>query len=279
MVSSVFSLAVLGGLLLQPVIAAPALELPSFERPTPVEKRQMPNVVEVIDTLITEAVIDVSQIVAASNIISELSMIQPTATPTNVEQALSALAGAYASATPNNFIDAAALIIANSLNPTNIPSLLQALNNFGGINNDNNPNNPAPSTTIYPKKLPCDAPYSVSEAELRRQIYIPSTFTYGQKPPVILFPGTGGRGGQNFQGNFEVLMADVDYADLVWVNPTHFLLADAQYNAELAAYAINYISSISQNKNVSIIAWSQVNIFWFANLLMLFANIFVTRET
>jgi len=261
MVSSILSLAVFGSALLQPVLSAPALELPTFERPTPVERRQVPNEVEVIDTLITEAAIDISQVLAASNIISELSMIVPTATPTNVEQALSVLAAAYASATPNNFVDAAALIIENSLNPTNVPDTLQALNVFGGINNDNNPSNPAPSfpSTIYPKKLPCDAPYSVSEAELRRQIFIPSSFTYGAKPPVILFPGTGGRGGQNFQGNFEVLLADVDYADLVWVNPTAFLLADAQYNSELAAYAINYISSISKGMNVSIIAWSQVN--------------------
>ena len=258
MVSSLLKLAVLGGALLQPAVAAPALELPTFERPTPVQKRQ--NEVQVIDSLITAAAIDINQVLAASNILSELSMIVPTATPTNAQQALSLLAGAYATNQPNNFVDAAALILENSLSPTNVPSLLQALNVFGGINSDNNPNNPAPSSTIYPKKLPCDAPYSASEAELRRQIFIPSTFTYGQKPPVILFPGTGGRGGQNFQGNFEVLLANVDYADLVWVNPTNFLLGDAQYSAELAAYTINYISSISQGKNVSLIAWSQGNI-------------------
>lgn len=257
MVSSFLSLALMSSALLQPVLSAPALEAPTFERPTPVQKRQ--NEVQAIDNLITELATDTNQKLAAASILSELAVITPTATPTDAAQALSLLQSVYATATPSGYIEAAALIVENSLNPTNVPALIQALDVFGGINNDNN-TNPQPSTTIYPKKLPCDAPYSVSEAELRRQIFIPSTFTYGQKPPVILFPGTGGRGGQNFMGNFEVLLANVDYADLVWVNPTSFLLADAQYNSELAAYAINYISAISQNQNVSIIGWSQGNI-------------------
>jgi hypothetical protein len=244
--------------LLQSAIAAPAIELPSFDKPTPVVKRQ--DILEIIESIETEAIIDLGQVLNPAAIISELAAIVPTATPTDANQALSLLSAAYATATPTGFIDAAALVLANSLSPTNVPSLLEALQVFDGIDSDNNPNNPSPSTPIYPQRLPCDAPYSVSEAELRRQIYIPSTFTYGRKPPVILFPGTGGRGGQNFLGNFEVLLANVDYADLVWVNPTNFLLGDAQKSAELAAYTMNYISAVSGNVNVSIIAWSQGNI-------------------
>jgi len=250
---------------LAPLAAAlPAVSPLPTPAPTPVSKRQLLGALTselgVIATLESGIITDISQKVAATALLSELQAIVPTATPTNAEQALSSLSAAFATQSPTGFIDGAAIVLENSLSPTNAAGLLEALEVFDGINSDDNPNNPTPSTSVYPKKLPCDAPYSVSEAELRRQIYIPSTFTYGQKPPVILMPGTGGRGGQNFLGNFEVLLADVDYADLVWVNPTGFMLADAQYNAELAAYAANYISAISGNVNVSMIAWSQGNL-------------------
>jgi hypothetical protein len=43
----------------------------------------------------------------------------------------------------------------------------------------------------------------------------------------------------------------------VWLNIPGALLADAQSNAEYVAYAVNYISGISNNANVSVITWSQ----------------------
>lgn len=121
--------------------------------------------------------------------------------------------------------------------------------------NNNNPRRPAKK--IHPKKSPGDAPYKQSEKQLRQQIFIPSTFTYGKKPPVILVPGTGARGFNNFMGNLIPLLQGKPYADIVWINPVGFQLADAQSNAENVAYAINYISGISGNKNVSIVGWSQ----------------------
>lgn len=54
-------------------------------------------------------------------------------------------------------------------------------------------------------------------------------------------------------------MSETDWADPVWVNVPGFLLDDAQVNAEYAAYAINYIASITE-RNVSVIAWSQGNL-------------------
>lgn len=121
--------------------------------------------------------------------------------------------------------------------------------------NNNNPRRPAKK--IYPKKSPQDAPYKYSEQDLRSHIFIPSTFTYGKKPPVILVPGTGARGFNNFMGNLIPLLQGKSYADVVWINPVGFQLADAQGNAENVAYAINYVSGISGNRNVSVVGWSQ----------------------
>lgn len=99
----------------------------------------------------------------------------------------------------------------------------------------------------------------MSEDDLRSAIYIPSTFTYGSVPPVILFPGTASTGYFTFKGNFIPLLTGSSYADPVWVNVPGYLLGDAQVNAEYAAYAINYIAGIT-GTNVSVIAWSQGNI-------------------
>jgi hypothetical protein len=99
-----------------------------------------------------------------------------------------------------------------------------------GNNSDMNIN-PPPKTTIYPRASPSDPSYDVSESSLRGAIHIPSTFTYGKKPPVILFPGTGTTGYITFVGNFIPLLSNVDYADPVWVNVPGYLLNDAQVNA------------------------------------------------
>jgi hypothetical protein len=75
-------------------------------------------------------------------------------------------------------------------------------------------------------------------------------------PPVIFIPGTGNYGGQSFGGNFLKLFSGSSYADPVWLNIPGSQLADEQVNVEFVAYAINYISSISGHKNVSLITWS-----------------------
>lgn len=121
-----------------------------------------------------------------------------------------------------------------------------------------------PSKTIFPTKASGDAPYSLTEAELRAAIYIPSSFTYGTKTPVIFVPGTASYGGINFASNLRKLLTGVSYADPVWLNIPGASLGDIQVNSEYVAYAINYISAISSNKNVSVISWSQggVNTQW-----------------
>jgi hypothetical protein len=73
-------------------------------------------------------------------------------------------------------------------------------------------------------------------------------------------PGTGSTGCLTFRSNFIKQFTDSKFADPVWLNIPDFLYNDAQQNAEYVAYAINYISGISANKNVSVIAWSQGNL-------------------
>lgn len=93
---------------------------------------------------------------------------------------------------------------------------------------------------------------------LRGAIGIPSDFEYGSgtKNPVILVPGTASMGGLVYASNYAKLLKNTNYADIVWLNVPNYLLDDCQSNSEFVAYAINYISGIT-NKNVSIISWSQ----------------------
>jgi hypothetical protein len=118
----------------------------------------------------------------------------------------------------------------------------------------------SPGKRIYPRKSSSDPAYSVSEAKLRAAIYIPSGFTYGDIPPLIMVPGTGSKGCLTFGANFLKQFTDSKFADPVWLNVPDFLYNDAQQNSEYVAYAINYISGISSGKNVSVIAWSQGNL-------------------
>lgn len=74
-----------------------------------------------------------------------------------------------------------------------------------------------------------------------------------------MFPGTGATGYTAFVGNLIPLLSNVEWADPVWVNVPHFLGDDAQINAEYAAYAMNYIASLT-GKDIAIVAWSQGNI-------------------
>jgi hypothetical protein len=116
-----------------------------------------------------------------------------------------------------------------------------------------------PATPVFPQKGSSDAPYSLTEAQLREIIYIPSTFTYGKVQPLVMVPGTGSEGCLTFQSNFIQQFTGSAVADPVWLNIPGFMLNDAQVNSEYVAYAINYISGIS-NSNVSVIAWSQGNL-------------------
>jgi len=115
------------------------------------------------------------------------------------------------------------------------------------------------SEPIYPQKG-SDPAYSVAEADLQAAIMLPANFTYGVKMAVLLSPGTGVTGSQTFSGNFQKQLSNSSTMEPVVLNIPDNLLDDVQTNAEYVAYAINYVSGISNNKNVSIITWSQGSI-------------------
>lgn len=119
-------------------------------------------------------------------------------------------------------------------------------------------NSPEPPTPIYPSQ-PGDAPYSVSEKDLRDSIYIPDGFQFGANDtiPVLLVPGTAAAAGTTFYYSFAHLAKAVPNADVTWLNIPQLAFEDAQVNAEFVAYAVNYLSAVSGNRPLAIISWSQ----------------------
>ncbi|KAL9114867.1 MAG: hypothetical protein Q9227_001110 [Pyrenula ochraceoflavens] len=187
-----------------------------------------------------------------------LAAILPTTTPTSIPEAASIVQNALPSVTElGSIINSSITLIENGFKPGDLST--DVIGSAEGVNSVNNVNPRNPDTVIYPKKSPSDAPYSLAESALRASIYIPPTFSYGNgsKQPVILVPGTGSYGGDTYTPNFIKTLTPTTFADPLWLNIPGALLDDAQVNSEYVAYAINYISAISSNKNVSVISWSQ----------------------
>ncbi|KAL4728053.1 hypothetical protein ACLX1H_004767 [Fusarium chlamydosporum] len=187
-----------------------------------------------------------------------LQKLEPTKKPRDVKEA-TAILEKISKSKPENLVDYSARLIVNGIVAGDTVDLFAYVKGLVSAENSSNNKNRSPPKKVYPKVASCDASYTVSEAKLRAAIYIPSTFTYGKKPPVILFPGTGASGFTTFRGNFIPLLTEVEWADPVWVNVPALLLEDAQVNAEYAAYALNYIASLTK-RDVSVIGWSQGNI-------------------
>lgn len=202
---------------------------------------------------------------AYSSASASLATVSATTSPTAVAQAISSLSSIFeASPTPASLYVAIGDIVREGLAPGDVESVIDdVVGTLTGENSEVNVNIEVPDKTVYPKASSSDAPYSLTEAQLREVIYIPSTFKYGVSgapQPVILVPGTGATGYTTFEGNFIPLLTGSSFADPVWLNIPGYLLNDAQVNSEYIAYAINYISAISHNRNVSVIGWSQGNI-------------------
>lgn len=146
-------------------------------------------------------------------------------------------------------------LILNGLTPGDINTIFAGASS--GTNSVSNKNVPVPSKKTFYNTVPGNARFSVSERLLRAAMYIPPGFTYGKKQPIIMSPGTGATGGINFESNIGKLLSTTSFADPVYLNIPQNLLSDAQLNAEYVAYAIQYLYSITNNKMVAVITWSQ----------------------
>lgn len=183
-----------------------------------------------------------------SSALNLLQSVTPTATPTALEPQTAVLSSIFqATPTPNNLYAAAGQLVAAGLTTDNVESALSFVDGLlDGENSEQNLNPINPSKPIYPKASPSDAPYDLTEQQLREVIYIPPTFQYGKSgapQPIILVPGTGDTGYTTFVGNYIPLLTGSDVGDPVWLNIPGYLLNDAQTNAEYVAYAINCKSS------------------------------------
>jgi hypothetical protein len=199
------------------------------------------------------------------SIIDILRPLTATTSPSNIEEASAAISNVFqASPTPENLVDAAAQLVAQGLTLDNVEGALDFVDGvLTGENSErnNNPRDPIPAA--FPTAGPSDAPYSLSEDDLRAVIHIPDSFQYGRSgapQPIILVPGTGNTGYFTFSGNLIPLLQGSIIADPVWLNIPGYLLDDAQTSAEYVAYAINYIYGISNQRPVAVAAWSQGNI-------------------
>jgi len=98
-----------------------------------------------------------------------------------------------------------------------------------GPDSDTNHHSTKSHPAVYPKASSKDAPYDLSERDLQKAIYIPSSFQCGKNgQPVILVPGTGDTGYTSFIGNYIPLLQNSSFADSVWLNIPGFLLDDIQ---------------------------------------------------
>jgi len=196
---------------------------------------------------------------AWSTISSALAQVTATKTQTNAASAIAQLSSIHAAKPSANLFEFVAAVAAEGLTANSVTDLLGFVDGLAsGENSMSNVNIQRPKDTIYPRKGN-DPKYSVTESSLRAAIYIPPSFQGGKVQPVILMPGTGATGYLTYVGNYIRLLTGSSYADPVWLNIPGYLLNDAQVNAEYAAYAINYIASIT-GKKVSIVGWSQGNI-------------------
>jgi hypothetical protein len=199
-----------------------------------------------------------------ADVLAELLATKPTqASPTYADDLHLRLSNIWGSNTSGASTDFYSGIKSQISSDIGVPYSLTAdvdvlVGPYESIGSTDNINPRSPSYSIYPSaENSTDPDFTISEAQLRAAIQIPSSFTYGQRPPVILVPGTGGYGGENFQSNIIKALSGSTVGDAVWLNIPGAQLDDAQRNSEYVAYAVNYISGISGDKNVSLISWSQ----------------------
>ncbi|KAH8682583.1 hypothetical protein BX600DRAFT_506165 [Xylariales sp. PMI_506] len=183
----------------------------------------------------------------------------------SVEEAFKQLAKVYEHK-PHSLFDSVGRLVSSgltSLNSDNIHIFVSAM--AAGEASSTNQNIREPKSPIYPQVSENDAPYNIPEAKLRAAIHIPEAFQYGApdaQQPILLVGGTGNPGYVTWSGSYIPLLQakETSFGDPVWVNIPDFSLDDIQANAEYVAYAIHYISSISNGRKIAVFGYSQGNL-------------------
>ncbi|KAJ9139327.1 Alpha/beta-hydrolase [Coniochaeta hoffmannii] len=207
------------------------------------------------DALLTKRIVSAVESGNQSSVLSGLLADKPKKPAPTTEAELQASLSAIWSSSDTNFYAGVKAQIDSNISISGLSADIVGPYTYLGSTSNNHPKDP--TTSIYPQKSTSDAPYSISEHDLRSAIFVPASFTYGQRPPLIFIPGTGTYGGEAFTHNLLKLLNSSPFADPVFLNVPGALLGDAQTHAEYVAYAINYISGISSAANLSIITWSQ----------------------
>ncbi|RMZ21916.1 hypothetical protein D0859_14069 [Hortaea werneckii] len=149
-----------------------------------------------------------------------LTNIVPAPGPSSIPQLASEFSQII-STDPADIFESGAKILLNGFAGADY---LNLLNSYLIASNTNNINLLPPAKPIYPKASAADAPYSLSESDLRKAIYIPPGFTYGRVPAVLFLPGTAALAGQNFGPNYGKLLKDRKVADpvnAIRISPDH----------------------------------------------------------
>ena len=236
------------------VFAALAFAAPTpteLEAITKVEARQAATGISNSDELssalsqFTDAFYDLASAIDIGE--SILTEIAPSTTPTSIAQVTAELQSIN-NEWPGDLFAVGYEILLNGLAGGDFQDIADS---FTTESSTDNSNTDEPANSIYPQAGSDDAPYSLSEDELRSAIYIPPGFTYGSLPAVLFIPGTSSYAGTSFGANYGNLFAQNGIADPVYVNIPGAALGDIQVNAEYVAYAINYISGISNGASVS----------------------------
>ncbi|KAJ7091426.1 hypothetical protein B0H15DRAFT_236199 [Mycena belliarum] len=199
---------------------------------------------------------------ALDGIMSGLLNIVPKPAPTSEAAAVASLSSIFSGSSNVGFLGSAEALLKAGFAPPKLSDLLDVNKTFTtGANSMVNspPALPANATVFFPQAAAGDAPYSVSEAELRQALFIPDGFTMGAKNPLLIIPGTGQPSFMTYGPNLIPVLQDSGFADPVWLNLPGFLLGDAQRSAEFIAYGAQYLSALT-GKSVTLLAYSQGNI-------------------
>ncbi|KAH8795322.1 hypothetical protein BGZ57DRAFT_809880 [Hyaloscypha finlandica] len=185
--------------------------------------------------------------------------VQPTATPTSPQQAITQAAGAFGITSANqspppeqDILSNALTLVLDGFTSSDLQAVIQGIT----ANSAANVNPPVPFFKTFYNTVSGNAPFDIAESALRAAIYIPPGFTWGVKQPVLMSPGTGATGVGTFSSNIGKLLSGTSFADPVYLNVPQNLLNDAQANAEHVAYALQYLYAMT-SKKPAIVTWSQ----------------------